>query len=329
MQWIKSLSAVFLFGAASFATTVTILKPTASTTTSPAQVAATVDQSGELLQLWIDGKKVTETTSTALSASVALATGSHRVAVQAVSSSNQVTETVKYVTVTAGSPPPPTGGVTSFTNVQESTSWETCGTCGNQLGKSGQASYTMTRGLTSPAIDHTATSAQYQIGGSIPYTNGYWYIEHTAPTAPVKNLVYDFWVYLPEASATAPQAIEFECQHTVNGYTYNFAWQADYGSHTWRTFDYNNHVWVPTTIAFAGFTPGTWHRITAQYHASGTYTVHDALTIDGVRRVVTIVRPAKYTGQTWASFTNAFQLDLNGKPTGFEVYVDKMNVTYE
>jgi hypothetical protein len=328
MQWVKTLSAVLLCGAASFATTVTISAPTSSTTTSPVQVAASVDQPGELLQLWIDGQKITETTSTVLSASVALATGTHRVAVQSVSSSNQITKTVEDITVTSA-PPPPAGGVTILRNLQESTGWETCGTCGNQQGKGGQASYTMTRGLTTPAIDNSATSTQYQIGGLVPYTNGYWYIEHPAPTAPVKNLVYDFYLYVPDASATAPQAIEFECQHTVNGYTYNFAWQADYGTHTWRTFDYNNRVWVPTTISFTGFTPGTWHRITAQYHASGAYTVHDALIVDGVRRVVTIVRPAKYTGQTWDSFTNGFQLDLNGKPTGFEVYVDKMNITYQ
>lgn len=187
----------------------------------------------------------------------------------------------------------------------------------------------MTRGITSPAIDNTATSAQFSIGGSAPYANAYWYLKNTAPKTPIKSLVYDFYIYVPAASANAPQGIEFECQHTVNGYTYNFAWQAGYANKSWRTFDYVNREWIATSVPFAAFTADTWHHIVAEYHADGTNTVHDALTIDGVRTVVNITRPAKYTGQSWESFTNAFQLDLDGKPIAFNVYVDKMNITVQ
>jgi len=329
MQSVKTLIAILCLMAGCFAaTTVTISEPAATTTTSPMQVSASVNATGQVLQLYIDGAKVSETTASALSDSVSLAAGSHRVTVQAVSSSNQITKTFKDVTITSSAPPPPPG-LTRFYNLQESTDWTTCGTCGNQKGTTGEASYNMVRGLTAPAIDGSATSAEFSIGGSNPYTNGYWYLSNTPAKTPLKILVYDFYVYVPEASATAPQAIEFECQHTVNGYTYNYAWQADYASHSWRTFDFINRVWVSSVIPFAGFTPGTWHHITAQYHASGTYTVHAALTVDGAKTVVNIVHPAKYTGQTWDSFTNAFQLDLNGKPTAFQVYIDKMTVEYE
>ena len=199
--------------------------------------------------------------------------------------------------------------------------------CGGATGR--VASYNMTRGITTPAVDNTSTSAQFSIGGSYPYTNAYWYIKNTAPKAPVKSLVYDFYLYMPDASANAPQGIEFECQHTVNGYTYNYAWQADYASKTWRTFDFINRTWINSVIPFAAFTPGMWHHVIAEYHANGNNTVHDALTVDGVRTVVNITRPAKHTGQTYASFTNAFQLDLNKTPVPFEVYVDQMNVTFQ
>lgn len=327
MQLVKTLTAMlFLVAASSAATTVTISEPSATTTTSPMQVSASVNATGQVLQLYVDGAKVTETTATLLSASVSLATGSHRVEVQAISSTNVITKTAKDVTVTA---PPPSPTLTRLYNLQESSDWTTCGTCGNQKGTIGEATYNMIRGLTAPAIDGSATSAEFSIGGSNPYTNGYWYLSNTPAKAPLKILVYDFYLYVPEASATAPQALEFECQHTVNGYTYNYAWQADYASHSWRTFDFINRVWVPSGITFAGFTPGTWHHIVAQYHASGTYTVHAALTVDGAKSVLNIIHPAKYTGQTWDSFTNAFQLDLNGKPTAFQVYIDKMTVEYE
>lgn len=325
---VQSLLLISSLGAGCAAQTVTISQPSAAQATSPMSVSATVSGSSRVLQLYIDGQKATETRTDTLSTSVNLALGTHRVAVQAVTPENQIVKVVKYVKIVAPAPPPPAPG-TTLNNLQESTSWETCGSCGNQKGTTAQAIYSMNRGITSPAIDNLSTSAEFSIGGSYPYTNAYWYHPNTAPKAPVSKLVYDFYVYVPEASASAPQAIEFECQHTVNGYTYNYAWQADYGRHAWRTFDFVNRVWVATAIPFAGFTPGTWHHITAEYHASGTNTVHDALTVDGVRTVVNVERPAKYTGQTWASFTNAFQLDLNSVPTAYTVYVDKMTVNYE
>jgi hypothetical protein len=331
MRLAKFLVSASLLGAACSAATVTISQPSASTATSPVQVSATASGSFRVLQLYVDGQKFSETLSSPLNASVPLVAGSHRIAVQAVDWQNQISKTVKYVTVqqVASPPPPPPATGTTFSNLQESSSWQTCGTCGNQSGTTGQAFYSMTRGITNPAIDSLSTSAQFSIGGSIPYTNAYWYLHDTAPKAPVKSLVYEFYLYVPDASATAPQAIEFECQHTVNGYTYNYAWQADYASHQWRTFDFVNRVWVATSIPFSSFAPGIWHHIVAEYHANGNQTVHDALTVDGLRSVVNITRPAKYTGQSWASFTNAFQLDLNSKPTPFNVYVDKMSVTYE
>jgi hypothetical protein len=185
----------------------------------------------------------------------------------------------------------------------------------------------MTRGITSPTVDNTTTSAQFSIGGSHPYTDGYWWRSNaTHPTEPVKKLVYDFYMYVP--AGIAPQAIEFECQQAANGYIYNFAWQANYGAKIWRTFDYTAKKWVPTTMPFPGFTPG-WHHIIAEYHAEGSNTVHDALTIDGVRTAVNVTRPATYTGHSSEYLTNAFQLDLNSAPSPFSVYVDKMKITFE
>ncbi len=305
--------------------TVTILKPTASSGASPITVAAVANKPTRVLQLYVDGVKTTEVLSNALETSLNLPQGSHRIAFQAMDNSYRVTKAVKYITVTA--PPPPPG--TTLANLQEATEWKTCGNCGNSGAKGKIATYNMTRGITTPAINNESTSSQFSISGPFPYTNGYWWLSHTAPKTNFKSLVYDFYVYVPATSMKSPQAIEFECQHTLNGYIHNFAWQADYASKQWRTFDYTNNKWVPTVISFTGFAPDTWHHIVAEYHEDGSVTVHDALTVDGVRTVVNIKRAGTPTSQRWASFSNAFQLDLNGVPTGYSVYVDKMNVTYQ
>lgn len=327
----KTLFAISLLGAACSAATVTISQPSASTGTSPVKVSASVSGTSRILQLYVDGKKVTETASTTLNYSVPLALGQHRIAVQSADYKNVISKTVTNVTVQAptSTTPPPTSTYTTFSNVQESTNWKTCGTCGNEKGNTAVATYDMIRGITSPAIDNTSTAAQFSISGQYAYANAYWYLPNTAPKMTIKSLVYDFWIYVPATYVNSAQAIEFECQHSVNGYTYNFAWQADYGRKQWRTFDYINRAWIATSIPFPGFTADTWHHIIAEYHENGTSAVHDALTVDGVRTVVGITRPAKYTGQTWASFTNAFQLDMNSKPSPITVYVDKMNVKYQ
>ena len=222
--------------------------------------------------------------------------------------------------------PVPTG-VTVFSRIEESTDWKTCGACGNTGGTGAVATYSMSRGITSPTTDGSST--QFKIGGAYPYKNAYWYIGRTpSPSTPLKYLRYEFDLYVPAAYATAPQAIEFECQQKAGGYIYNFAWQANYAGKVWRIFDYVNRKWDATPLKFSGFSPDTWHHIIAEYHTSGSKVVHDALTIDGVRYVVNIAHAAKST-TTGHYLTNAFQLDLNGKATDYKVYVDGMKVSFK
>ncbi len=185
----------------------------------------------------------------------------------------------------------------------------------------------MERGLTSPSMDGSST--QFKIGGSHPYKNAYWYIKHyDTPSKPLSYLKYEFELYIPSGFANTPQAIEFECQQKASGHTYNFAWQADYGSHQWRIFNYAARRWESSGLSFAGLTPGTWHHVIAEFHADGTQVVHDALTIDGTRRVVNIRHQARASSRG-EYLTNAFQLDLDGAPTGYHVYVDAMSITYK
>ncbi|MBV9610227.1 MAG: hypothetical protein JO187_11775, partial [Acidobacteria bacterium] len=65
------------------------------------------------------------------------------------------------------------------------------------------------------------------------------------------------------------------------------------------------------------------------YHNDATTmkTYHDALTVDGVRYPLSIAHDATNSGNMTNEFTNAFQLDLNGAPTAYSVYVDNMKVT--
>jgi hypothetical protein len=127
-----------------------------------------------------------------------------------------------------------------------------------------------------------------------------------------------------------PQAIEFECQQILNGWVYNFSWQALYPGNQWRIFNYGLKQWDATGIALTRFTPGTWHHIAAEYHNDTVnhLVLHDALTVDGVRIPVGITHNAFFSGAANNQFTNAVQLDSNSTAAAYSVYVDKMRITY-
>lgn len=275
-------------------------------------------------QIYVDGAAKYTAHSSSVDTTITLTPGTHRIAVQATDTQGNQGKSIANVTASAATEDSDSTKLTVITRIEESSEWLTCGNCGNTGASGATATYHMTRGLTSPSTDGSAT--EFSIGGNNPFKNGYWYIRQPAPTTPVSYLKYEFDLYVPKQYETAPQAIEFECQQKVDGYIYNFAWQANYAGKSWRIFDYVNRKWDASGLSFSGFTPDTWHHIIAEYHTDGSNVVHDALTIDGVRKAVNKRHPAKATS-SGRSFTNAFQLDLNGKATDYKVYVDGMKIS--
>jgi hypothetical protein len=226
-------------------------------------------------------------------------------------------------------PTPSTPASTVIDNVQDSTSWLTCGACGNNGGTGPVATFAFTPGIATPSESGRATN--FSIAANVAFTNAYWYRQQPVINSQINALTYQFDLYIPNGMQTAPQAIEFECQQTVGGWVYNFAWQAEYHGGVWRTFDYGLQQWQSANVAFTPFTPGAWHHILVEYHNDTTsHTVfHDAITVDGVRTVVGITHNAFFSGATKNQFTNAFQLDSNSTATPYNVYVDKMRITYQ
>ena len=266
---------------------------------------------------------------------VSASSGSHFLVIQAWDSSGAVFKTSGTVTVGTASPSPtptpvptpvPTNAIV-FDEVQQMTGWQTCGACGNIGGTGTAPTYSMVRGITLPAL--SGSSAQFNIGGGTRYANAYWFLEHPAMSTGISSLRYEFDIYIPAGLENAPQAIEFECQQRLNGFLYNFAWQAAYADgNQWRVFNYNTKLWENAGVPVQRFSPNTWHHVVAEYHNnSATHTTyHDALTIDGVRFPLSIAHPAT-PAAAGNEFTNGFQLDLNVVPTAFQVFVDNMKVT--
>jgi hypothetical protein len=224
--------------------------------------------------------------------------------------------------------PTPTGNATVLNHVEESP-WLTCGNCGNTGATGATAAYSDTLGIAAPSEDGSAT--QFSIAATVPYTNGYFYQKHTPVTTQINALTYEFDIYIPQGSETLPQGIEFECQQILNGWVYNFSWQALYPGNQWRIFDYGLKRWDATGLTVTRFTPGTWHHIVAEYHNDTVaHTVlHDALIVDGARMPVNITHNAFFSGAVSNQFTNAVQLDSNSTAAPYSVFIDLMKITYQ
>jgi hypothetical protein len=319
------VAVVLLLSGTLVAQTVTISQPAnnSAVSTTARVVAKASDSNGiRYTQIYVDGAAAYTVHSSSVDTTLNLTAGTHRIAVQATDTLGNHGKAVIYVTASS------TTGLTVLSRIEEQSEWQTCGNCGNTGATGETATYSMTRGLSSPSLD--GSSSLFSIGGPYPYKNGYWYIGHSnSPTTPLQYLRYEFDLYVPGKYANAPQAIEFECQQKANGYVYNFAWQADYARNEWRIFDYVLKRWDSTGIALTRFSTDKWHHIVAEYHTSGSSVIHDALTVDGVRKTVGAKHPAKYVGGTSHYLTNAFQLDLNKYATPYKIYVDGMKVSYK
>ena len=247
-----------------------------------------------------------------------------------------LTKPAQATTVPGQPAPPPGSGSTSSTPTSgttlghlEDNAWQTCGACGNDHATGSVAGSSYQNGVGSPSTDGSST--QFVVTPTVAYSNAYWYQEHTPISGGIKALTYEFDLYVPASAGSAPQAIEFECQQQLSGWVYNFAWQANYVEHAWKTFDYGAARWDSSGIPFSAFAPGTWHHIIAEYHNDtiNHVVIHDALTVDGTRYAVGI-RHNAFNAPTWGDkFTNAFQLDTNSAAQAYSVYVDSMLVNYQ
>jgi len=198
-----------------------------------------------------------------------------------------------------------------------------CGGCGNEGGGGQGPDYNLTQGVGNPSLSGNATD--FFLKGGPAHSGGYYFLGLPTLGNPLRSLRYNADLFIPGQYNNAPQGIEFECQQTVNGATYNFAWQADYACSTWRIFNYGTKLWESTGIQLQRFAPDTWHHVAATFHTAGTQAVRDTLIVDGQTYNVNIAHEATHS-ETQLEFTTGFQLDLNSSSTPYHLFVDNMQI---
>lgn len=337
-------------GAASATTTVVITSPAANLTT-PNDLGVVAysygPESVRVLQIYLDGVKKTESVwpvHNRINALVSTTAGSHQLTVQALDPNSAVVGKTTITFSTTASP-------SVLPDIDQS-SWNPCDPAHNCNSGGNQAPTPAAIPWTgSPNEDGQSIEFPTQNPASA-YNTAYWWVNHTAPSGSVAHYFkYEFDIWIPVGSGNAPQGIEWECQQTVNGYVYNFAWQAQYvrsssggQDNVYKVYRYPSPTtgggWEEVNLPLTRFPEGQWTHVVAEYHVDSAGTVwHDALTVGGTRldpywfdsgtgayKSISHVPPF-WSGRS-NQFSNAFQLDVNGSGTAYHVFVDKMKLTY-
>ena len=281
----------------------------ASSNSSSAQITA--------MRIYVDNVSKYVTSSASLDTSLTIATGSHNVVVQAWDSNGTIYKSALGISVTATVGIPSTAKV--FSNVEDMTSWESCDVCAGAGGQGPTTPHWMAQFQSTPSLD--GSSAEFFVGGSTPYAAALWW-KQLGPIDSATHFVYEMNFYLTDVSA--PQALEFDANQSVNGKKYIFGTECDFhGAKTWRVWDSTLH-WQDTGVSCtAAQTAKVWHNLRWEFERTGGGHTHFiAVTVDGVRRVIDRFYNPQSSGVR--ELNVAFQMDGNSTMTDYHAWVDKI-----
>ncbi len=206
-------------------------------------------------------------------------------------------------------------------NIQNMTNWSSCSdTCSGQDGT--DAVYSMEQGIASPSL--TGSAIQFDITGGTPWGTALWWKQVGGNDA-MTHFVYTLSFYLTDVNAA--QALEFNANQNAAGYRYEYATQCDIkGSHHWRVWPQTEKHWVDTGVACAAPKENAWNQLTWEFSRnSSNQIVFEAVTYNGVRS--TINQTFTSVPASGSGIDVAFQMDSDGGPTPFSVWVDKVSLT--
>ena len=211
---------------------------------------------------------------------------------------------------------------TTFYNIDQMSGWQHCTVCAGAAGNGSVASFSMSQNVSSPSMD--GRSAKFFLGGTDPYSNALWWKQLGANSG-VRNFVYDVYFYLKNPSA--PQALEFDVNQSLDGRKFIFGTQCSFKRHYWDVYDPYNRRWVQSSVPCATPTAYKWHHLVLEFHRSSTgKTQFISVTING--------KKAYFNRSYWPRSSSAkeinvaFQMDGNKYQTDYNVWLDKIKLTY-
>lgn len=284
---------------------------------SPIHVVASASFA-TLMQVYLDGVKVYETSGAKIDTNIDAATGTRRVTVQAY---NGATWSKESVSVNVAGSTSTTSSRTIW-NIDQLSDWQSCSACAGTGGAGPVAQYAMKQNVASPSLDGKA--AEFFLGGEAPYANALWW-KQLGGHDWAQNFRYELSYYLTDPSAS--QALEFDVNQTRAGKWYIFGTECDFkDKKVWKVYDPSVRKWMTTSIACTVPKAYTWHSLAFEFRRTpdaGTQFV--SVTINGQKHYFNRTYPARAASSSTVNV--AFQMDGNKYQTDYKVWLDKIKLT--
>lgn len=273
------------------------------------------------MQIYVDNNSVYATSGASINTAVSMSSGQHYVVVQAWDSTGAVSKTPLTLNVTAASSVP--SYATVISNIDQMSGWESCTTCAGAGGTGPNAYYSMTQFVGSPSLD--GASAQFYLGGSVPYSNALWWKQLGANSS-ASHFVYDLYFYL--TTPQDAQALEFDVNQSVGGYKYIFGVQCDIrSSGQWQVWDGTAQTWRSTGAACPMPAAYTWHHLVEEFQrGSNGQTTFVAITLDGVTHYIN--QSYWSLGSSVNEINVAVQLDGDYAQYAYSEWIDQVKLSY-
>lgn len=220
-------------------------------------------------------------------------------------------------------PPAPPANQKTVGSIQKMDGWQWCTaklngqTCASG---EGNAKSSMTSGQQTPSLSGSAS--MFWIGGPTPYSNALWWRE-LGPDSKPTHFNYDLYFYLDDA--TAPEALEFDVNQTIDGTRYIFGTECSYrNTGHWQIWDSKENHWFNTDVPCPQVSSKAWHHLVWQFERVNNKAHFIGITVDGKYSPVDkYFDPEKY-GK--AGISIAVQLDGDSRQTPYKLWLDKVSL---
>lgn len=209
----------------------------------------------------------------------------------------------------------------TISGIEKLTDWKWCSSnCAGEPGT--DAIYSMEQGISSPSL--TGSAIKFSITGGTPWADALWW-KQVGGDDTKTHFVYEMQFYLDNPDAA--QALEFNVNQNAGGWRYEYATQCDIrGSHLWRVWNHTTMHWTPTTAPCPNMVAKQWNKLVWEFERTSDHKVKFiTVTLNGQRAEINMACDA-FTA-AGSGIDVAFQMDSDGGPTPWSVWVDEIKLS--
>ena len=233
----------------------------------------------------------------------------------------------------------------TFWNLHDSGGWNgyaqqppTYADCNSCTPSGPGTTWAMYQWVKSPTL--SGNSAQFNIGGNMDYSDVLWNnhligdfssqglpdTNHTLVPS-LHDFTYDVCFY--GSNLGASQALEFDINQFFDGMGFTWGHECRIaGGNEWDVWDNVKMKWTPTGISCYPL-ENAWNHLTVQVErTSSNQLLYQSITFNGVTHTLNWTY-APFSAPGWYGITINYQMDGNYEQSAYDVYLDKLNFTYQ